>query len=91
MWSYIEDMKERAIVGYEDEHLSICLAIDDASLFNDGGKDQANLGCQSEGAEYLPFGCDFNYFALRDISQGEELLVAYASFEVEDGWKAFGL
>ena len=90
MWAYVEN-GEGEEADLEDEYLVIGLDLDEGSLLNDGKVDLTNLGCDKESSEFLPFGCEYNYFALREIKKGEELLVAYADFEAEDGWKVFGL
>jgi hypothetical protein len=87
MWAYVQDL---AMDG-EEEKLVISLDMDDGSLCNDGDS-MANIGCDSEAAEFVQYGCKLNYFALRDIEAGEELECMYGNFVPADGgWNAFGL
>lgn len=68
----------------------ICVDLDECSFMNNGSY-EANIGCIPEAAELLPGGCKENYFALRDIEVGEELLCSYGEFAISDGWEWFGL
>jgi len=56
-----------------------------------GEESPPNLGCHAEAANNEPGGCEHNYFALRDIDVGEELLLDYGEFAEETGWQWFGL
>jgi len=83
MWAYVADLTV--------DGLTIGVELDEGSLFNDGGTTDGNVGCDEEAAQHFPHGCDMNYFALRDIRAGEELLCIYSDFDVPDGWGLFGL
>jgi hypothetical protein len=82
IWAYVEDLKE--------DNLTICVDLDEGSFFNDGDT-EGNVGCDQEAAKLHPHGCELNYFALRDIAQGEEMDCVYSEFSVDDGWSKFGL
>lgn len=89
MWAYVEDLKGVKADNTEMYDRTICVDLDPGSLINDG-EDEGNVGCDEEAAEFLPHGCFLNYFALRDIEPGEELLAIYDDFAVDD-WSSFGL
>jgi len=88
-WAYVEEFIE--------DVLEIGVDLDDGSLTNSGGcrgnnllplggwvdGEDSNIGDQDD--------CEGTSFALREIVEGEEILIEYASFEVEDGWEEFGL
>lgn len=82
-WTYIQRM--------ENGELRISTDLDNGSFCNGGGSHHANMGCDKEVAKGYGGGCTDNYFALRDIKAGEELLCAYGSFAVSGGWKEFSL
>ena len=46
--------------------------------------DGPNIGCDIEMAKVHFGGCKQNYFALRDIEEGEELLLDYGQFAIQD-------
>lgn len=63
-----------------------------AQGFQDDGEDISNVGCLAESvAEYGS--CKLNDFALRDIQDGEELLIDYHEFSVieSEEWLSLGL
>ena len=81
-WAYVQDMGDDVMVSVD---------LDAGSFCNDGGDDEVpNKGCDEEAAKGYPGGCKTNYFALRDIEEGEELLCDYSSFAV-DSWSEFDL
>lgn len=82
-WAYVQD------IGDGDYRVSVDL--DEGCFCNNGGEDEANKGCDEEAAEKVEGGCKENYFALRDIKAGEELLCSYGEFAVSNGWSKFGL
>ena len=85
--------------------VAICVDLDEGILVNAGDysysdtdeyaigekSDVSNVGCDSDAATRYQGGCRNHLFALRDIHPGEELLVAYGSFSIEEGWEYFGL
>jgi len=92
-WAYVQDLgDDKEEDNYDDEEYSdlhISVDLDEGCFCNDG--EEPNLGCDREAAEEFPGGCKSNYFALRDIEAGEELICSYYSFVRPDGWKEFGL
>ena len=48
-------------------------------------------GGDKEAAKQERGGCKQNYFALRDINVGEEILLDYGDFAIAHGWEWFGL
>jgi len=97
-WDYPEDWDE--LEYWEDDELEegqillICVDLDEGSFMNSGywqEEDNSNLGCISEAGSKVLGGCKQNYFALRDIDAGEELLVNYGEFALPHGWDSFGL
>ncbi len=47
---------------------------------------EANVGCMLRQSYKHPGGCKENFFALRDINAGEELVVDYANFAIPGTW-----
>jgi hypothetical protein len=88
-WAYVQDL------GTENErNLTICADLDEGSLINMGewdGDADSNVGCIPELADTYAGGCKENLFALRDIQPGEEILVDYRTFAIQEGWREFGL
>ena len=83
-WAYVQDMGDDLMVSVD---------LDAGSFCNDGNEDgnaTPNKGCDEEAAKGFPGGCKTNYFALRDIEEGEELLCDYSEFAVLS-WDEFGL
>jgi SET domain len=82
--------------------LRISVDLDEGSYMN--GEDyDPNVGCLTEDEEddgddeesqptrTPPSHCQQNFYALRDIRVGEELLCYYGDFATSDGWAEFGL
>jgi len=87
-WAYVQDVSD------SDEHqeLQISVDLDEGCFCNDGGDGEpSSVGCDEDEAVNFEGGCRSNYFALRDIEAGEELLCNYDEFALPDGWKEFGL
>jgi len=82
-WAYVQDM------GDEDDDLRVTVDLDDGSFCNDGDG-EPNKGCDPDLADGYSGGCKKNYFALRDIKEGEEFLCDYSSFAVQS-WESFFL
>jgi hypothetical protein len=90
-WAYVQSLSDTTT---QTNRAWISVDLDAGSFINSIGDedDNANLGCDDEGvAKDHPGGCKQNYFALRDITQGEELLLDYGDFAIRDGWQWFGL
>jgi hypothetical protein len=86
-WSYVY-----AIPGGPDEGATqIATDLDDMTFVNSVMDADADAGCLSEWEARHPGGCLMNYYALRDIKKGEEILVDYGEFAISDGWSTFGL
>ena len=86
-----EDREYNDLSKYKDLWVSVDL--DEGCFCNDGSWDDAgsNVGCAEDIAEEFPGGCKSNFFALRDIKAGDELLCFYGDFAISNGWIAFGL
>jgi hypothetical protein len=87
---YLEQLPEElacdvimwSYVEYQDREnqsdMIIGFEIDEASFTNGAiSKDEKNV--------------DFNYHALRDIAEGEEIIESYSDYMNENGWAKFGL
>jgi hypothetical protein len=92
-FSYVQSVKNAAD---ETEKLYISTDLDEGCFINsvedwngDGIERIANIGCDHEMAKNEPGGCQENYFALRDIAVGEELLLDYEEFAIYNGWDWF--
>jgi hypothetical protein len=102
-WAYVTDESKIEKLGdwdYEDDedvdpaNLGLCVELDESALLNSGGwieGEDANIAWSKElsEADGREFGND--YYALRDIEDGEELLIDYNHFDVPEGWAWFGL
>merc|ERR1712160_187464 len=93
-----EDIEWDELDYWEDDELEegqillICVDLDEGSFMNSGywqEEDNSTLGCISEAGSKVLGGCKQNYFALRDIDAGEELLVNYGEFALPHGWDSF--
>ena len=88
-WAYVEDLGENGM-----SNLIMSCDLDEGSYMNTGGWDdgiEANVGCDEELEAQLGVDCGHNYYALRDIQAGEEILCDYATFDAPKGWDRFGL
>jgi hypothetical protein len=88
-FSYVQDFGPP-----HSPELAICTDLDEGALINEQIHDwdvEANVGCMLRQSYKHPGGCKENFFALRDINAGEELVVDYANFAIPDGWEYFGL
>ena len=89
-WAYVQDVSK----GEDGElpSLKISVDLDEGSFCNDAeDESDHNMGCHPNLASQVDGGCTSNYFALRDIEVGEELLCDYSSFAISHGWQEFGL
>jgi SET domain len=90
-WAYVQALSDSVS---QTDKAWISVDLDAGSFINSIGDEDdqdANLGCDEVAAKDHPGGCKHNYFALRDIQQGEELLLDYGDFAIRDGWQWFGL
>ena len=82
VWSWIQQM----VPGGP---LVIVMDLDNGSLMNEGREDEGwedpNVKCGKEDW------CDFEYYAIKDIEEGEEILCDYREFAYLDAWKHMGL
>jgi hypothetical protein len=88
-FSYVQDFGPP-----HSPELAICTDLDEGALINDQmyvWDMEANVGCMLRQSYKHPGGCKENFFALRDINAGEELVVNYSFFAMADGWEYFGL
>jgi SET domain len=92
-WAYVQSLE------FEDSETTkafISVDLDDGSFINSYNLEEheeggPNIGCDPEVAKEFPGACKQNYFALRDIEEGEELLLDYSEFAIQEGWQWFGL
>ena len=57
----------------------------------DGDDEPSSVGYDEDEAMNFEDGCRSNYFAMRDIDAGEELMCNYSEFALPFGWEEFGL
>lgn len=97
-WSWVQLLSPTSEMDDDIRNgLTIFISFDESNLMNNAQWDgvQANVRCGSppkyKGGERGP--CRFHYFAARDISAGEELLLHYGEFEEvsQQGWVDIGL
>ena len=100
-WSWIQTLVTTPTMIREEDDvrngLTIFISFDESNLMNNAAWDDvdANVRCGSPpkhvGEEWGP--CRFHYFAARDITAGEELLLRYGDFEdvSQQGWVEIGL
>ncbi len=82
--AYVQDMG--------DGDLRVSVDLDEGCFCNGESSDTGgNMGCDEEAARNFEGGCIDNYFALKDIKAGEEVVCLYGQFVVPGGWKEFGL
>jgi hypothetical protein len=86
-WAYVQVMEED--LGPDLSRLLISVDLDEGSLMN-SGYDNPNIGFP-EDSETGVLATGLQFFALRDVPVGEELLCNYDDFVVSDGWAVFGL
>ena len=88
-WAYVQAVRDD---GDQTEKAFVSVDLDAGSFINsidDDDPDSApNVGCVENS---LPGGCKQNYFALRTIHPGEELILDYTDFAISHGWEWFGL
>jgi hypothetical protein len=84
VWSWVQDL-------YDGGPLKVIMDLDSGSLLNEGRDDEGweapNVQCGKPDATR----CDMDYFAFRDIKEGDELLIDYNEFAFLDSWPAMGL
>ncbi|KAL3792851.1 hypothetical protein HJC23_004776 [Cyclotella cryptica] len=82
VWSWIQ----RLVPGGP---LVIVMDLDNGSLMNEGREDEGwedpNVKCGKDNW------CDFEYYAIKDIKKGEEILCDYREFAMLNAWKNMGL
>jgi hypothetical protein len=85
-WSYVDVNPDE-----DDENAThISTDLDNGTFVNTDYED-AVAGCLPEWEVRHPGGCIENLYALRDIKKGEEILVNYGEFAINDGWQKFSL
>lgn len=90
-WAYVQSLEFPEL---QKTKAFISADLDEGSFINSHEGDEEdgpNVGCEEEMAKDYEGGCKTNYFALRDIEAGEELLLDYNDFAIQDGWEWFGL
>ena len=96
-WSWVQTLMETPTIDDVRNGLTVFISFDESNLMNNAAWDgvDANVRCGSPpkhmGEEWGP--CRFHYYAARDITAGEELLLHYADFEdvSQQGWVEIGL
>ena len=61
------------------------------SSWEDNVENNLGFNCDRVKAMRLKDSCFHYLFALRNIEEGEELLVSYGDFADPDGWSLFGM
>ena len=79
-WAYTEED--------DDERPRVAVDLDEATMCNDGGNEEGNVGCD---ADDPAMDCKRYNYALRDIEVGEEILCIYSQFADSGLWKEMGL
>ena len=83
------DLDEGSYMNGEDYDPNVgCLPEDEEEVESDGADETWSSSAQPT---RTPSQCQQNFFALRDIREGEELLCPYGDFANSDGWKELGL
>ena len=84
VWSWVQDLVDGG-------PLKVVMDLDTGSLLNEGrdqaGWDPPNVQCGKPDATR----CDMDYYAFRDIKEGDELLIDYKEFAFLDSWPRMGL
>lgn len=84
VWSWVQTL-------VEDGPLVIVADFDNGSLLNEGrdepGWELPNVRCGKEGDKM----CHLEYYATKDIKEGDELLCDYREFAMLDSWPSMGL
>ena len=84
VWSWVQALEE-------DGPLVIVTDFDNGSLLNEGrdesGWESPNVRCGKEGDKM----CMMEYYATKDIKEGDELLCDYREFALLDSWVDMGL
>ncbi|GFH46324.1 hypothetical protein CTEN210_02798 [Chaetoceros tenuissimus] len=89
-WAYIQNINSSEEQDDNVHDLRISVDLDECSFCNDGrNKYRSNMACDEDQAQHHEGGCQFNYFATRDIEVNEEILCYYEQFAVTDGWWEF--
>ena len=84
VWSWVQDLVDGG-------SLKVVMDMDSGSLLNEGrdvaGWEPPNVQCGKPDATR----CDMDYFAFRDIKEGDELLIDYNEFAFLNSWRDMGL
>jgi len=85
VWSWVQDL-------YDGGPLKVVMDLDSGSLLNEGRDgipdwEAPNVQCGKPDATR----CDMDYFASRDIKEGDEVLIDYREFAFLDSWPDMGL
>lgn len=84
VWSWVQRIEE-------DGDLVIVADFDNGSLLNEGRDEEdwepPNVRCGKEGDTM----CHMEYYATKDIKEGDELLCDYRGFALLNSWSAMGL
>ncbi|CAB9531042.1 expressed unknown protein [Seminavis robusta] len=89
-WAYVQSISDQSA---EVDKPLVSVDLDAGSFINTVTEEdeEPNLGCHEQAALEHKGGCQQNYFALKDIQVGEELLLDYGDFAIREGWEWFGL
>jgi hypothetical protein len=72
--------------------MEILTELDNMTFVNSVEDEDPDAGCLPEWEARDPGGCIMNVYALRDIENGEEILVDYSEMgAIKDGWNEFGI
>jgi hypothetical protein len=87
-WSYVE-----GTTTSNEGDMEISTDLDNMTFVNSSEEDEdPDAGCLPEWEARDPGGCIMNVYALRDIKNGEEILVDYSEMgAIKDGWSEFGI
>ena len=89
-WAYVQSINPSEEQDNNANDLRISVDLDECSFCNDGrSKHRSNMACDEDKAQDYEGGCQFNYFATRNIEKGEEILCHYDEFAIADGWWEF--
>ncbi len=93
-FSYVQNVKDlQSDEGKDEDKYMVLVDLDEGALCNSADYyEKDNIGCSGDMADGYEGGCLNNYFAIRDIAAGEELLCDYDAFQEGPGsWKRLDL
>jgi hypothetical protein len=90
-WAYARKIRKREGKPWSKYDYAICVDLDEGSFTNSCDYvEECSMGFKGKDKKRMQ-GCELGFYALRDVTKGEELRLDYGHFAVTRGWASLGL